>query len=168
MSVDQLTAYYLQQGKGGTADPVYRASYIGQRGHGILDTLWRVARPFLTSGAKALGNQALTTGEQILTDIVHNPGDIPAKDIAKTRLKEAGRTVLRKAGVALQDMAGGAKRGRRASPKKKRTTKKKQLGGGKRKTSSCKQSGKGIKRKRTSRTKQSRGGSVRSCSDIFG
>lgn len=172
MSADQLTAYYLQQGKGDAgSDPVFKASYLKQRGYGLFTDLWRVAKPFVFAGAKALGNQALTTGEQIITDLAHNTGAVPPKEIAKQRLVEAGRSVARKAGAALQDMAGKGRK-RRAAPKK-------QLGAGKRRKPAAKKrkpmTGRGVKQKGGGGVKRrtaagSRLNRVRTCgnfTDIF-
>ena len=168
MSEDQLTAYYLQQGKGGGSEgAVYRASYQRQRGYGVfarlLSRLWRTARPLLTSGAKYLGNQALSTGGQILTDLASKPADVQAKDIAKRRLDEAGQAIASKAGVALKKMAGGGRK------RRKQTTRKRQLGRGKRKQTA--QRATSTKRATKRPRKQSRVGRVRTCSaigDIFG
>ena len=61
---------YVQSGRGDF--PVFRGSRM-QRGYGlgsILSGMFRTAIPFLKSGAKALGKQALRTGVSIGQDVL--------------------------------------------------------------------------------------------------
>ena len=74
--MDPLTAYYKNQaGAGGLGDligPLYKGSFHVQQGHGIgsfLSGLFRIVRPVLVSGAKAVGKEALASGASILSDI---------------------------------------------------------------------------------------------------
>ena len=87
--------YYLNQagrGKNNDIGPVYATPLVLQRGYGIgsfLSGIWRVVRPILWSGAKALGRETLRTGGDILTDIARsspdqNPRDIVSKHVTAT------------------------------------------------------------------------------------
>ena len=63
-----------------------------QRGNGIgsfFRGLFRFVKPFLFSGAKAVGKEALKTGSHIITDILNKGPEQPVGDIFKTRFSEA-------------------------------------------------------------------------------
>lgn len=129
--MDPFTSYYLNQAGGGLGDgggaaedrigPVYRGGFSkGQRGSGFLSAaargLWSFISPLFTSGARALGKEALNTGAKILTDAATNDG-VDLKDAAKRRLTE-GRDAL----VAKMSGQGRRKRvlKRRSVSKRKR------------------------------------------------
>lgn len=174
MSTDQLTQYYLQQGKGSDEEHFYRASFPIQRGRGfwsnLLASVWRTAKPLLSSSAKAISRQALTTGSQILNDISSKSPDQSTSSIIKSRLKEGKQNLAGQAQTALKKMSGaGARRGRRVSNKSKKRLHSVQRGGAKKKIKKA-QKGKGIKRKSRSGRRQSRVHRKRSAShfgDIF-
>lgn len=74
--MDQLTAYYVNQGGGGIGDligPVYHGAPHVQTGHGgigsFLGSLFRFIKPIFISGAKTVGKESLLTGANILQDI---------------------------------------------------------------------------------------------------
>jgi len=79
--MNPLVRYYIHQagcGKNNGIGSVYATPLVLQRGYGIgsfLSGLWRVVRPILWSGAKALGQETLCTGGDILTDIVRSSPD---------------------------------------------------------------------------------------------
>ena len=86
--------YYMQQV--GSGLPVF-AGVPRQRGHGIgnvLSGLIRVATPLLKKGAVALGKQAAKTGMQIAEDVLRGEN---IKEAVKTRAKQAGMSMVRKA-----------------------------------------------------------------------
>jgi hypothetical protein len=90
--MDQYTRYYVKQSGGGNIGPVYRASFRVQRGNGIesfFRGLFRFVKPLLYSGAKAFGKEALKTGSNILTDILHKQPEQPMGDIFNTRFGDA-------------------------------------------------------------------------------
>jgi hypothetical protein len=76
--MDPLTTYFLRQaGVGGwsiaeSIGPVYSGPPFLQRVHGIgsfLRFLFRIVKPVLLSGTKALGRESLRTGARIMKDI---------------------------------------------------------------------------------------------------
>lgn len=86
---------YVQAGKGGDF-PVFRGSRM-QRGYGlgsILSGMFRTAIPFLKSGAKALGKQALKTGVSIGQDVLNGQN---LKTAARRRGLESIRNATGKA-----------------------------------------------------------------------
>ncbi|PIK33587.1 hypothetical protein BSL78_29602 [Apostichopus japonicus] len=83
--------YYLRQV--GRGLPVF-TGYHHQRGHGLGGILGRLARsalPFLKSGAKTLGKQALYTGTEIMNDALQGEH---IKTSAKRRLGQAGQRMV--------------------------------------------------------------------------
>lgn len=101
--MDPLTAYYKNQaGAGGLGDligPVYRGSFHVQQGHGIgsfLSGLFRLVRPVLVSGAKALGRGTLATGANILSDIASKNPNTKIKNIIANRVTESTNKLVSK------------------------------------------------------------------------
>jgi hypothetical protein len=97
--------YYEHQVGSGISE-VFRGREF-QRGHGIgsiFSGLFRLAKPLLARGAKAVGRQALNTSSQILDDIMqgHN-----VKEAMKTRITEGGRSLAGAAKRKLNDMQEG-------------------------------------------------------------
>ena len=91
--MDPLTAYYINQAGEGLGDligPFYRGSFHVQQGHGIgsfLSGLFRMVRPILLSGAKAVGRETLAAGANILSDIAaqkSNPKQIIANRVTES------------------------------------------------------------------------------------
>ena len=67
---DFYEQYYVNQS--GSGIPVFYGA-LGQRGHGLgsmISGFFRRAFPFIFSGAKALGKQALKTGVNIANDVI--------------------------------------------------------------------------------------------------
>lgn len=115
--------YYNQVGSG-HASPFYQSSVYLQRGRGFgsfVSSIWNAVRPLLWSGAKAVGNQILSTGGRIMGDLASsNDKAKDLKTIALNRLEEGvgqlGQKVVRK-------MTGGGRPRRRkaaARPVKRR------------------------------------------------
>ena len=88
---DPLLQYYLHQvGRGwhGGIGPIYLVPPFLQRGHGLgsfLSGLFRVVRPVLWRGIKAVGRDTLRTGGRILSDLADNTAGVvkPRHIIAK-------------------------------------------------------------------------------------
>jgi hypothetical protein len=63
VTMDRYTRYYVNQSGSGSGEigPVYRASFIVQRGNdiGSFRGLFRFVKPLLYSGAKGVGKEAL-------------------------------------------------------------------------------------------------------------
>lgn len=114
--MDHLTAYYVNQSGGRLANfgTFYSGSPYVQEGGGIgsfLGGLFRMIRPVLFSGAKALGRESLSAGANILSDIATRKKGEKVKDIVATRVNESTRKLVNK-------MQGrGRKRKRTSEPK---------------------------------------------------
>lgn len=160
------------------------ASY--QRGHGIgsfLGGMLRTVAPLFKSGAKAIGNEALRAGANILGDVVSLRA--PPGQALRSRAKEFTGALKRRADEKLERvlMGGGSAykkrritrvtpqsiaallrghKSKRKSPKKKRKAPKRRTTPKKRKAPKRKTS-KGKKRKTTKRKK-----AARRVNDIFG
>ncbi|CAK1552208.1 unnamed protein product [Leptosia nina] len=91
-----------------------------QRGHGIgsfLGGLFRTVLPLLSSGARVVGKEALNAGVGLLSDLVSSR---PMEESIKTRLKEVGTNLKRKADAKIDriNMSGSGyitKRKRRSA-----------------------------------------------------
>ena len=75
---DPHVQYYLHQAGRGShtvIGPIYSVPTFVQRGHGIgsfLSGLFRLVRPVLWSGVKAVGRETMRTGGKILSDLADN------------------------------------------------------------------------------------------------
>lgn len=147
---DRYLRYYLdqQQGKGMN---VFRGSPWqvghGQMGYGLGGLFRSVARavmPMVKSGAKALGNIALSSGTNLLGDILAGKN---VKKAAKSRLNEATNVAKQRAINRLQSLSQTGS-GKRPPVKRK---------GKKRKTSSLSTTSKQAKKRKATRVE-----------DIFG
>ena len=88
---DPHVQYYVRQANlwsNNVIGPTYPVSPFVQCGHGIgsfLRCLFRILRPVLSRGIKAVGRETLRTGDKILTHIADNtspdvkPGEIVAR-----------------------------------------------------------------------------------------
>lgn len=166
--------------------------YIGspnQRGHGIgsfLGGLFRRIIPLLKRGARAVGKEALRSGINAANDIMET--GMHPKEAFKTRLRESGENLKRKAEEKIETLMQGSgyKRAKinqllhsfgnsasqRIGVKKKKKKKKSRKATGSRKRSG------GVKKKRSTRTIATRknkktkvgakrGKKPRTVSDIF-
>jgi hypothetical protein len=108
---DPYTLYYLRQAEGG-----FGGSYHGitQKGDGLgsfLGGLFRRIFPLLSSGAKAVGKEALSTGVGLLKDAMNGRS---LKESMFNRVTQAGTNLTNKAAKAMESMVGnGYKRGKR-------------------------------------------------------
>jgi hypothetical protein len=90
--MDHYTRYYVGQSGGGSIGPLYNASFRVQRGNGLgsfFRGLFRFVKPLLYSGAKAVGREVLSTGSNILTDILNKDPEQPVGTIFKKLFGEA-------------------------------------------------------------------------------
>ena len=75
---DSLLQYHLHQAGCGSHSglgPIYSVPHFLQRGHGLgtfLSGLFRLVRPVLWSGVKAVGRETLRTGRRILSHLADN------------------------------------------------------------------------------------------------
>ena len=107
--------YYTRQ-SGGEVPVFYGART--QRGHGlgsILGGLFRRALPFLSSGAKILGQQAMN----VASDMIDGKS---FQDSAKSRLKEGIKTFVTSNPIIPQS-GSGVRRKRRRQPSRKQSKK---------------------------------------------
>lgn len=165
--------------------------YVGgssQRGHGIgsfLGGLFRRAIPLIARGARALGRQFLHGGMGFMSDLDNN---VPWKESLKSRAREAGQDLKRKAkegiakvmrgegykrpyggmfsqsglayapGLAIAGVSSKPSKTRRSSAKTKKKKKKSAKPAAKKKKAS--KTGKGVKKKKCCKK--------RAVTDIFG
>lgn len=108
--------YYAGQiGKG---LPYYKGTVL-QRGHGIggfFAKLFRSAMPFLISGAKTVGKEALRAGTMVANDVLAGES---FKTSLKTRAKQTGKKLARKAVEKADDMIGRGNFKRKRKPAKR-------------------------------------------------
>lgn len=110
---DQIAEYYMKQA--GEGIPGY-AGIRYQKGHGFFGRMVSGAViPMLKKVLPFLGKTALTTGLDIAKDVTSGES---FKRAAKTRLREAGRTVEDKAMSKIQSMTGNGRKKRRRMSKK--------------------------------------------------
>ena len=99
--------YYNQQSGGGGGIGVKNV-YAGsnyQRGSGIgsfIGAIFRKIVAYLSSGAKAVGKEAVRTALNVLNDIAND--GVSFKDSVKTRLREFGKNLKRKAEKKVSEM----------------------------------------------------------------
>ncbi|CAB0044380.1 unnamed protein product [Trichogramma brassicae] len=106
MSYDQIIQY--GQGDSGIGS-IYAGSRY-QRGHGgigcFLAGLFRRVLPVLRSGAKFLGKETLRTGLNIANDM--SSQNIPFKESFRSRVKETGESLKRRAEEKLDTLMAGS------------------------------------------------------------
>lgn len=98
--------YYSHQA--GTGIGIVYKGVPHQRGHGIgsfLGGLFRSVLPLLSSGAKAVGKEALHTGVGILSDMIKSQ---PLEESVKQRLKMASANLKRKADSKVDSLMSGS------------------------------------------------------------
>lgn len=84
--------------------PVYRATHHIQRGRGlsgILSTIIKYISPFLLSSTKAIGQEALRSGSEIL----QNLGNKPIADLIKGEAMRSGKSLADRTGRTLKKMS---------------------------------------------------------------
>jgi hypothetical protein len=113
--------YYVRQAQTGSG-MTYFAGSASQKGYGIgsfLGGLFRTIVPFLASGARSIGQEALRAGSHVLADVVS--GAVPVGSSVQMHAQQAGRNLLTKAADRMR--GNGARRGKvaRRKPLKKIT-----------------------------------------------
>lgn len=99
--------YYSNQAGSGVGI-IYRG-VAHQRGHGIgsfLGGLFRSVFPLLTSGAKAVGKEALSAGVGVLSDMINQAR--PIKESLKSHFKDASANLKRKADNKINSFMSGS------------------------------------------------------------
>ncbi|KAF4529786.1 hypothetical protein B566_EDAN018054 [Ephemera danica] len=108
---DPYTAYYAQQAAGRTGGSYHGVSQKGDGLGSFLGGLFRRIFPLISSGAKAVGKEALSTGINLLKDALNGR---PIKESMYDRVKQAGTNLTTKGARTLESMVGnGYKRGKR-------------------------------------------------------
>lgn len=103
---DPYLAYYKNQ-LGSGVSVVYKGA-PHQRGHGIgsfLGGLFRSIAPLLKSGAKAVGQEALRSGINVLSDIA---GTMPPNKAFGVRMKEFTTNLKRRADNKIDNVMKGS------------------------------------------------------------
>ena len=122
--------HYCLGQQDGRGMPVFRGSSwqrgYGQTGYGLgglFRSLGKIAKPMIKSGAKALGNIALTSGVNLLGDVLAGKS---VKQAARARALEGANTAKMQAMQRAQRYAQtGRGRSRKASRIKRRAKKRK-------------------------------------------
>lgn len=168
--------YYDAQigGGGGTGVKNVFSGSTYQRGRGVgawLGGLARKIMPYLTQGMKTVGKEAVRASLNIFDDVADNRATF--KDSLRTRARESGGILKRKAAdkiIAMmkgQGIKSSSSKRRRQSKKKRSTVRKAAASGGvrkkKRKVRRVKKTKKTSARKSSKRKK-----TYRDISDIFG
>ena len=149
--------YYLGQ-QDGRGMPVFKGSSwqrgYGQVGYGLgglFRSLGKIAKPMIKSGAKALGNIALTSGVNLLGDVLAGKS---VKQAARTRALEGANTAKMQAIQRAQRYAQTG-RGRGRSRSSRRSTKKRKASRTKGRAKKRKASASATRRKPTKRARTS-------------
>ena len=117
--------YYDEQIGGGDVRNVFAGSTF-QRGLGVgawLSGLFRRILPYVTSGAKALGKETLRAGIKVVDDVVNS--GVNFKEAVKSRAKESGRNLKRKAADKVSEIMKGSGYKTTVNGKRKRQSRKK-------------------------------------------
>ena len=100
---DPLVQYYLHQAgrwSHSGLGPIYSVPHFVQRGHGIgsfLSGLFRLVRPVLWRGVKAIGRETLRTGCNILSDLADNTsGDVKPRHIIAKHVSDSVLNLIQK------------------------------------------------------------------------
>lgn len=116
-------AYFQKQLKGGGGfggEPFYNSKVYLQRGRGFgsfVSNVWsNWLKPLLWRGAKAVGNQALETGGNILKDLAVPENRLRAKEVALNRVEEG----LGNLGTKAYKSITGSGRRRKSKPVKRK------------------------------------------------
>lgn len=113
-NTDFYNNYYMKQV--GTGIPVYQGgNQYGQGLGNVLGGLFRSALPFLKSGAKVLGKTALSTGADIVQDVLSGKN---LKSTLKRRTKQAGRNLGTRAVSEVKSKMNQKGSGRRGTKRK--------------------------------------------------
>lgn len=159
----------MQVGGGG---PRVRNVFSGstyQRGRGVgawLGGLARMIIPYIRSGAKVVGKEAIRTGLNVLDDVTNNNANF--KEALKSRAMESGKVLKRKATKKIVDMMKGSgiksrNSKRRRQSKKRSVTARNSISVRKKKNNRNKKK-KSTKRKKAGKRKKT----LRDITDIFG
>jgi len=124
---DPYTSYYLRQAEG--RDRVETNRSYSQKGDGIgsfLGGLFRRVLPLFSSGAKAIGKEALSTGVNLLKDMLNGKS---MKESVTSRVTEAGTSLTKKAANKMGSMVGSGykTRKRRKRPQSRVITKRRKV-----------------------------------------
>src|SRR5258705_6897006 len=98
--------YYNLQGGGGVG-----TVFVGQRfqrGHGLgsfFDGLFRSAMPLITRGLQALGRQALSSGGEVLDDVMHGQ---PLRESFVSRTRDGAQILGGKLKLKLDEFQSGS------------------------------------------------------------
>ena len=126
---DPLVQYYLNQGGRRSHSGIGQIESVPtliQPGHGIgsyLSLLFRLVRPVLWSGVKAVGRETLRTGGKIFSDLADNTSsDVKTRHVIAKHVSDSAHTLIQKLrGKGRKHAAALKSRG--LPPKKKARTK---------------------------------------------
>ncbi|XP_032457269.1 uncharacterized protein LOC116738632 isoform X2 [Nasonia vitripennis] len=120
--------YYADQIGGGDGGGGVRRVFAGstyQRGHGgigsFLSGLFRRVLPYITSGAKAVGKEAIRAGMHVLDDVGNHGSNF--KQAVNMRMRESGKNLKHKAADKIAAMMKGSGYKIRAKKRKRQSSK---------------------------------------------
>ena len=119
-----LQYYSCQVGGGGGVKNVFTGAR-NQRGRGVggwLGGLFRYIIPYVKSGVKTVGKETLRAGMHILQDVAD--GNASFSDSLRTRAKETGKTLRKKAADKLTRIMQGSGYIKRQGPRKRQSRRK--------------------------------------------
>ncbi len=98
---DPPLQYYLHQARRGSNSgmgPLYSVPPLGERGHGMcsfLSDLFRLIRPVLWRGFKAVEREAMRTGGKILSNLADNrSGDVKPRQIISKLFSDSAHNLI--------------------------------------------------------------------------
>lgn len=108
---DQYTLYYMRQAEGRNGGSFHSPTMKGDGLGSFLGNLFRRIFPLLSSGAKVVGQEALSTGVGLLKDALNGRS---LKESMYDRVSQAGKNLSEKAAKKMEGMVGnGYKRRKR-------------------------------------------------------
>jgi hypothetical protein len=100
---EQYTLYYLRQAEGGYYGDYHTSSQKGDGLGSFLGGIFRKIFPLFKSGAGAVRKEALSTGVNLLKDVISGRA---MKDSVRARVLQAGTNLSEKAANKMQSMVG--------------------------------------------------------------
>lgn len=159
--------YYDDQIGGGLGVRNFYTGSRYQRGNGVgswLGGLLRKILPYVASGAKAVGKEALRAGARVVDDVTNN--GVNLKEAFKTRARESRKTLRNKAADKLSEMMKGD--GYKSRSRKRGRQSRKKRASGRTVSSKKRIVKKKVKKRKTTVGRKKKRASVRSIADIFG
>lgn len=123
---DPYFMYYMRQAEGRNAASFHSATMKGDGLGSFLGNLFRRIFPLLSSGAKAVGKEAVSTGVNLLKDALNGRN---IKESMYDRVGQAGKNLTEKAAKKMEGMVGNGykRRRRKKKPQSRSVTKRRRV-----------------------------------------